>query len=160
VSVSHAGEPGIGSLANSLHRELIDRVAMALTHDMRRALVDRVQRKVEGRGIPRHLVEDAVARVGNALEPVSLAPSGDTASEAIVAVFTAPSAPDLGSRVRAALQAESVALLGVGNSTSGRHTVATVRVAGAARAAAERVAVRLSASVTFIPDASSLSSSQ
>jgi hypothetical protein len=133
---------------------------MALTHDMRRALVERVQRRVEGRAIPRHLIEDAVARVGDVLDPLTPAPSGDTASEAIVAVFTAPSAPDLGSRVRAALQAESIAPLGMGSSTSGRHTVATVRLAGAARAAAERVATRLSASVSFVPDSSSLSSSQ
>jgi predicted phage gp36 major capsid-like protein len=131
---------------------------MALTHDMRRALVERVQRRVEGRAIPRHLVEDAVARVGDALEPTGTAPSG-TASEAIVAVFTAPSAPDLGSRVRAALHAEAIAPLGIGSSTAGRHTVATVRLASAARAAAERVATRLSASVSFVPDSSSLSSS-
>jgi len=133
---------------------------MALTHDMRRALVERVQRRVEGRAIPRQLIEDAVRRVGDALEPLAPASSsGDTASEAIVAVFTAPSAPDLGSRVRAALHAEAVAPLGVGSSTAGRHTVAAVRLASAARAAAERVATRLSASVSFVPDSSSLSSS-
>ena len=136
---------------------------MALTHDMRRALVERVQRKVEGRAIPRHLIEDAVARVGDALEPHAPGSIDDSASEAIVAVFSAPSAPDLGSRVRAALQAESVSPLGIGSSTSGRHTVATVRLAGtlagAARAAAERVATRLSASVSFVPESSSLSSS-
>ena len=137
---------------------------MALTHDMRRALVERVQRKVEGRAIPRHLIEDAVARVGDALEPHAPGSIDDSASEAIVAVFSAPSAPDLGSRVRAALQAESVSPLGIGSSTSGRHTVATVRLAGTlagvARAAAERVATRLSASVSFVPESSSLSSSQ
>ena len=132
---------------------------MALTHDMRRALVERVQRRVEGRAIPRQLIEDAVRRVGDALEPLAPASSRDTASEVIVAVFTAPSAPDLGSRVRAALQAEAVAALGVGTSTVGRHTVATVRLASAARAGAERVATRLSASVSFVPDSSSLSSS-
>jgi len=132
---------------------------MALTHDMRRALVERVQRRVEGRAIPRQLIEDAVRRVGDALEPLAPASSGDTASEAIVAVFTAPSAPDLGSRVRAALHAEAVAPLGVGSSTAGRHTVAAVRLASAARASAERVATRLSASVSFVPDSSSLSSS-
>ena len=137
---------------------------MALTHDMRRALVERVQRKVEGRAIPRHLIEDAVARVGDALEPHAPGSIDDSASEAIVAVFSAPSAPDLGSRVRAALQAESVSPLGIGSSTSGRHTVATVRLAGTlagvARAAADRVATRLSASVSFVPESSSLSSSQ
>jgi len=133
---------------------------MALTHDARRALAERVQRKVEGRGIPRHVIDDAIARVADALDPQSL-PSraggaeGDAALSSIVAVFTAPSAPDLGSRVRAALQAESVSPLAMGSGTSGRHTVAAVRLAARARAVAERVASRLSASVSFVPDSSS-----
>ena len=41
---------------------------MALTHDIRLALAERVQRRVEGRGIPRHVIDDAVSRVGEALE--------------------------------------------------------------------------------------------
>ena len=41
---------------------------MTLTHETRRALAERVQRKVEGRGIPRHAIDDAVARVGDALD--------------------------------------------------------------------------------------------
>lgn len=136
---------------------------MALTHDARRALAERVQRKVEGRGIPRHVIEDAVARVSDALDRQSLwAGAGDAESEAapstIVAVFTAPSAPDLGSRIRAALEADAVAALGMGIGMSGRHTVATARLAGNARDAAERVAARLSVSVSFVPDSSSLSS--
>jgi hypothetical protein len=155
-----SGEHDRDSLANVQHRELIHRVVMALTHDMRRALTERVQRRVEGRGIPRHLIEDAVSRVGDALEPLRVATSADVAPGGIVAVFTAPSAPDLGSRVRAALMAESIAPLGMGSSTSGRHTVATVRLAGTARVAAERVATRLSISVSFVPDSPSLPSSQ
>jgi hypothetical protein len=133
---------------------------MALTHDTRRALAERVQRRVAGRGIPRQVIEDAVARVGDALEPLSAASTGDVAAESIVAVFTAPSAPDLGSRVRAALLAESLTPLGMGTSTSGRHTVATVRLDATARVAAERAATRLSASVSFVSDSSSLPSSQ
>jgi len=131
---------------------------MALTHDMRRALAERVQRRVEGRGIPREVIEDAVARVGDALD--QRLPASDSEQRLIVGVFTATSAPDLGSRVRAALQAEAVAPLGIGSSTSGRHTVATVRIAADARPAAERVAARLSASVSFVPDSSSSSPSQ
>ena len=126
---------------------------MALTHDMRRALAERVQRRVEGRGIPRQVIEDAVARVGDALD--NRLPAGESQQAMIVGVFTATSAPDLGSRVRAALHAESVVPLGMGSSTSGRHTVATVRIAADARLAAERVAARLSASVSFVPDSSS-----
>jgi hypothetical protein len=138
---------------------------MALTHDARRALAERVQRRVEGRGIPRHVIEDAISRVADALDRQSLpSRSGDAVSDAapgsIVAVFTAASAPDLGSRVRAALETESVSPLAMGSGTSGRHTVATVRVAVQARAAAERVAARLSASVSFVSDPSPLSSSQ
>jgi len=128
---------------------------MALTHDMRRALAERVQRRVEGRGIPRHVIEDAVARVGDALERSPSASDGPAHPTPIVAVFAAASAPDLGSRVRAALQAESTAPLGMGSSTSGRHTVVTVRVAADARAAVERVASKLSATVSFAPDLSS-----
>lgn len=127
---------------------------MALTHDTRRALVERVQRKVEGRGIPRQVVDDAVARVSDALDERTSVPVSDTHQTAIVAVFTALSAPDLGSRVRSALQAESVTPMGVGLSSAGRHTVAAVRIAHAARAAAERVATRLAVSVSFVSDSS------
>ena len=133
---------------------------MALTHDTRRALAERVQRRVEGRGIPRHVIDDAIARVSDALDRQASAPASTTEARPIVAVFAAASAPDLGSRVRAALDAESVAPIAIGTSTSGRHTVATVRLAAHARAAAERVASRLSVSVSFVPESSSLSSSQ
>ena len=133
---------------------------MALTHDTRRALAERVQRKVEGRGISRQVIEDAVARVGDALGRQSSAPSRDADSRSIVAVFTAASAPDLSSRIRAALMAEAVTPLGIGSATSGRHTVATVRLADNARAAAERVAQRILASVSFVPDSLSPSSSR
>jgi hypothetical protein len=131
---------------------------MALTHDMRRALAERVQRRVEGRGIPRHVIEDAVARVGDALERSPSPSHGSAHPTPIVAVFAAASAPDLGSRVRAALQAESASPLGMGSSTSGRHTVAAVRLAADARPAAERVAATLSATVSFISESSSTSS--
>ena len=134
---------------------------MALTHETRRALAERVQRRVEGRGIPRQVIDDAIARVGDALDRQPSAQT-TTIGEAslIVAVFAAPSAPDLGSRVRAALVAEAVAPLAVGTSTSGRHTVVTVRVIAGARSAAERVASRLSASVSFVPESSLLPPSQ
>ena len=133
---------------------------MALTHETRRALAERVQRKVEGRGISRQVIEDAVARVGDALDQQSSAGSRDADSRSIVAVFTAPSAPDLSSRIRAALMAEAVTPLAIGSATSGRHTVATVRLAGDTREAAERAAKRISVSVSFVPDSLSLSSSQ
>jgi hypothetical protein len=133
---------------------------MALTHDMRRALAERVQRRVEGRGIPRQVIEDAVTRVGDALDRLSPTSLGVVDRAPIIAVFTAASAPDLGSRVRAALQAESVTPLAMGSGTSGRHTVATVRLAADAQSAAERAAARLSVSVSFVPDSSIQSPSQ
>jgi len=133
---------------------------MALTHDIRLALAARVQRRVEGRGIPRHVIDDAVSRVGEALDRLSPASETRVLRESIVAVFAALSAPDLGSRVRAALLAESVAPFGMGSSTSGRHTVATVRLAADARPAAERAAARVSARLSFVPDPFSPTSSQ
>jgi hypothetical protein len=138
---------------------------MALTHETRRALAERVQRRVAGRGIARQAIDDAISRVADALDhqPLPTLATGagsDAAPRSIVAVFTAPSAPDLGSRVRAALHAESVTPLAMGTGTSGRHTVATVRLAAEARPGAERAAARLSASISFVSDPSSLSLSK
>jgi hypothetical protein len=130
---------------------------MALTHETRRALAERVQRRVEGRAIPRHVVDDAVARIADALDR---SPSPELAASPIVAVFSAPSAPDLGSRVRAALQVEAVSPLAIGTGSAGRYTVATVRLAADARWAAERSEARISASVSFVSDSYSPSSSQ
>ena len=130
---------------------------MALTHETRRALAERVQRRVEGRGIPRHVIDDAVARVADALD---LPTSEAGVPVPIVAVFSAPSAPDLGSRVRAALQAESVSPLAIGTGSSGRYTVTTVRLPADARPAAERAAARLSATVSFVSESFSPTSSQ
>ena len=130
---------------------------MALTHDTRRALAERVHRKVEGRGIPRQVSDDAVARVSDALGERPSASVSDTDRASIVAVFTAPSAPDLGSRVRSALQSESVTPVAIGISSAGRHTVAAVRVAAGDRAAAERAASRITASVSFLSDSPSAS---
>jgi hypothetical protein len=132
---------------------------MTLTHETRRALAERVQRRVEGRGISRRVIEDAIDRVGDALDERASAVA-NTAPATMVAVFSRVSAPDLGSRVRAALEAESIAPLGIGSGTSGRHTVVTVRLAASDRAVAERVATRLSASVSLVPDSSPPSSSQ
>jgi hypothetical protein len=129
---------------------------MALTHDTRRALAERVQRRVEGRGIPRHVIEDAVARVGDALDQQSRASATAADQAVLIAVFAGTSSPDLASRVRAALQGESVSPLAMGTSTAGRHTVATARIAGNAREAAERAAARLAVSVSFVPESSPL----
>ena len=136
---------------------------MALTHETRRALAERVQRRVEGRGISRQVIDDAIARVADALDQYALPPrlgraEGDAAPRSIVAVFTAPSMPDLGSRVRAALEREAVTPLAMGIGASGRHTVAAVRLTADARPAAERAATQASASVSFVADSSSISS--
>jgi hypothetical protein len=136
---------------------------MALTYDARRALAERVQRRVEGRGISRQVIEDAISRVADALDhsalPTRLGQAeGEAAPSSIVAVFAAPSAPDLGSRVRAALEREAVTPLAMGMGGSGRHTVAAVRLTPDARPAAERAAARASASVSFVTDPSFISS--
>ena len=125
---------------------------MALTHETRRTLAERVFRKVEGRGIPCRFVDDAVARVSDALDQRSFAPDSHAEPSSIVAVFSAPSAPDLGSRVRSALHAEAVTPVAVGLAAAGRHTVAAVRLPSAARAAAERAAARLAVSVSIVSD--------
>ncbi len=57
---------------------------MALTHDIRLALAARVQRRVEGRGIPRHVIDDAVSRVGEALDRLSPASETRVLRESIV----------------------------------------------------------------------------
>ena len=121
--------------------------------DIRETLVERVERKVAGRGIPRRAVEAAVSRVVEALDA---APAGAAAAAPaaggppIVAALTARSAPDLASRVRRALAAEGVTELDLGVATAGQHTVVTVRAGATARAALERAASALGASLSVV----------
>ena len=112
---------------------------------VRRALRERVARKVAGSGISPRAIERAVDAVVDAL------PTGARGSEAqIVAALSARSVPDLGSRVRAALQKEGVGSVEVAVATAGQHTVVTLRFPSSARDAVTRVAGQLKASLTIV----------
>lgn len=121
---------------------------------VRRALADRVARRVAGSGISRHIVEEAVDRVVTALgahTPVA-GEAMPVMQPTIVAALMSRSAPDLGSRVRAALQAAGAAVLDLGVASAGRHTVVTVRVPAGARAALDTTAASLQLALTMVPD--------
>jgi hypothetical protein len=131
-----------------LRRELIQQVVMALRQEIRRTLAERVQRRVAGRGISRRAIDIAVDRVLGAIEtaPASVA----SPVPEVVAAFTSPSAPDLGSRVRRALEREGVPASALGSATSGRHTVVTVRLPSDARGALDRVAAQLALPLSIL----------
>ena len=121
---------------------------MARRQEIRRTLAERVQRRVAGRGISRRTIDVAVERVLGALET---APTAVTTPESdVVAAFTSPSAPDLGSRVRQALEREGVLASALGSATSGRHTVVTVRLPSDARGALDRVAAQLALPLSIL----------
>ena len=110
---------------------------------LRAALIQRVGRKVGGRGIPAGTVAQAVEAVVQALpsDVIEDTPaSGDGAESEVVLALTAASAPDLASRARRALEGAGVTVKDAATATSGRHTVVTMRIPAAARAAAEGVA--------------------
>ena len=110
-------------------------------------------KRVAGSGISRHAVEETVDRVVSALG--ALTPDAGSAMPAseptIVAALMSRSAPDLGSRVRAALQAAGTAVLDLGVASAGRHTVVTVRVPAGARAALDAAAASLQLALTMVP---------
>ena len=111
-------------------------------------------RRVTGSGISRQTVEETVDRVVAALGARTPA-AGDATpvtQPTIVAALMSRSAPDLGSRVRAALQAAGVAVLDLGVASAGRHTVVTVRVPGGARAVLDATAASLQLALTMVPD--------
>jgi hypothetical protein len=122
----------------------------AAREDVRQALIQRVSRKVSGHGVARRSIEGAVDRVLAALPAHPSAPP--TATPAI-AVFSAASSPDLGSRVRRAFGRTAGTVLGIGTATVGRHTVVTLRHAGADRSQLERIASDAGASLSIVEDA-------
>ncbi len=87
--------------------------------DIVRALSDRADARVGGRGIPRESVAEAVERVVDALEG-----RGDGAATegnaGLVAVVSSDRMPDLASRLRRDLQAEGVVISEMGKASSGR----------------------------------------
>jgi hypothetical protein len=113
--------------------------------DIVRALSDRVNARVGGRGIPREAVAEAVERDVDALEG-----RGDGAATegnvGLVAVAPSDRMPDLASRLRRDLQAEGVVISEMGKASSGRHTVVTLRLPSGAKSALEQLAARLQVS--------------
>ena len=121
---------------------------MSASDTVRRALRERVARKVAGSGISPRAIERAVDAVVSAL-PAEGAPVTGGGPEIIVAI-SARSIPDLGSRVRAALTKEGVSVAEVAVASAGQHTVVTLRAAASARDAIARVAEAQKASFTVV----------
>ena len=116
---------------------------------MRRALRERVARKVAGSGISPRAIERAVDAVVAALPPDAAA-SNPLSSPEIIVALSARSVPDLGSRVRAALAKDGVLVADVAVASAGQHTVVTLRAPASARGKIAQVAAALKASFTVV----------
>ena len=126
---------------------------------VRRALRDRVAKRVAGRGISGSAIDRAVDAVVDALPSDVIAdtrsgrpaePTGDRAIAEVVLAVTAVSVPDLASRVRGTLEKAGVRVAEAATATAGRHTVVTVRVRADARAAAEQAATAAGWKVSLV----------
>ena len=120
---------------------------MAPREDVRRALIQRVARKVSGHGITRRSIEGAVDRVLAAL-PADVA-AGTPNSPPLV-VLAAASSPDLASRARRVLERHGARVADMGVGSSGRHTVVTVQLTAPGGSAAELAAAELGATLTVL----------
>ena len=123
---------------------------MAPRDDVRRALIQRVARKVSGHGITRRSIEGAVDRVLAAL-PADLETPAPPVSR--VAVLSAASAPDLASRARRVLERHGATVTAMGAGSAGRHTVVTVQIGSSDGASLDRAAAELGASLTLLDPA-------
>ena len=121
---------------------------MSASDTVRRALRERVARKVAGSGISPRAIERAVDAVVSALPPDGGAVAAG-GPEIIIAI-SARSIPDLGSRVRAALTREGVSVAEVAVASAGQHTVVTLRASASAQEAIARVAAAQKASFTVV----------
>ena len=115
--------------------------------DIVRALSERVNARVRGRGVSREAVADAVERVVDVLEGRGDLAGADENAE-LVAVLSSDRMPDLASRLRRDLQAEGVVILRDGQGLVGtayrRDASAPVRSevrAGTARCAASGIGI-------------------
>lgn len=140
-------------------------MVMVPREDIRRTLTERVASRVAGEGIPRASIEAAVDGVVAALGSRSAGaapsrtdatpgamPDGPTAmldGPTMIAALSGQSAPDLGSRLRAALARDGVRVAALGIATRGRHTVVTLRIPASARQALERIAAEQSLSLSI-----------
>ena len=123
---------------------------MAPREHVRRALIQRVARKVSGHGITRRSIEGAVDRVLAAL-PADLDASPPVKPP--VAILSAASAPDLASRARRVLEGQGAQVAALGAGSAGRYTVVTVQLEAPAGPALERAAAELGASLTILDPA-------
>ena len=126
-------------------------------------LTERVASRVAGEGITRASIEAAVDGVVAALGRRSAVPLTLPANAApppsepvpdgatMIAALSGQSAPDLGSRLRAALARDGVKVAALGVATRGRHTVVTLRLPASARQALERIAGEQSLSLSIDP---------
>ena len=116
---------------------------MVLSSADRDELIQRVEHKLGTTSVRRAVIRDAVDRTLGALAEVSAEGTGAPTTLVVVA---AP-VPDLASRLRRAVQHQSIAVEGMASATEGRHTVVILRVAeelvGVLRAAAERIGAHL-----------------
>ncbi|MGI8499184.1 MAG: hypothetical protein ACR2OG_16560 [Gemmatimonadaceae bacterium] len=120
-----------------------------VTSEVHRSLVERVTRRLAGRGITPALIEDAVTRVVAGLGARAHGGRSVDASPTILAALAARSSPDLASRLRRDLGRDGIVIEEMGLGTAGQHTVVTLRVSSDARTALERVAERARCSLTF-----------
>jgi len=138
-------------------------MVMVPREDIRRTLTDRVASRVAGEGISRASIEAAVDGVVAALgtrtglpaptasPAVSQAVASMPDSKSMIAALGGLSAPDLASRLRAALARDGVRVAALGIATRGRHTVVTLRLPASARQALERIATEHSLSLSIDP---------
>jgi hypothetical protein len=136
-------------------------MVMVPREDIRRTLTERVASRVAGEGISRASIEAAVDgvvaalghRSGPAVSPASAsrAPAPVPDGATMIAALSGHSAPDLGSRLRAALARDGIRVAALGIATRGRHTVVTLRLPAAARQALERIAAEQSLSLSIDP---------
>ncbi|HJU65689.1 MAG TPA: hypothetical protein VJ596_08435 [Gemmatimonadaceae bacterium] len=124
-------------------------MAKSPSADVKRELTRRVAGRLAGSGIARSVMEEAVDRVLDALDPVAAA-GGTAQPSTILAAISARSVPDLGSRVRRDLERDGVVIEEMGLGAAGQHTVVTVRVSASARAALQRLAERSHYSLSFL----------
>ncbi len=137
-------------------------MVMVPREDIRRTLTDRVASRVAGEGISRASIEAAVdgviAALGDRTAPASHSATHGTPASAtvpdgrtMIAALSGQSAPDLGSRLRAALARDGIRVAALGVATRGRHTVVTLRLPASARQALERIAAEQSLSLSIDP---------
>jgi hypothetical protein len=122
--------------------------------DIVRAVSERVNARVGGRGVSREAVAEAVERVVDALEGRGNVPVAGGSAK-LVAVLSSDRMLALASRLRRDLQAEGVVISEMGKASSGRHTVVTLRLPSGAKSALEQLAARLQVSISFVAEAGS-----